>query len=168
MSRLIPQFAALCGGAARVLLAIAGAGLVVMTLVIGWQIFGRYALNDTPHWSERLSVYLMLYYIMFGAAVGVRDRIHIGLVFLHDLLPRRGRIALDLFSNVLVGAFGGALGWYGLEIAMRTWNQTIPTLGIPTGTSYLAFPIAGAAIVLFSIEHILRSLSGQEVKRGWS
>ena len=79
-----------------------------------------------------------------------------------------GRIALDLFSNVLVGAFGGALGWYGLEIARRTWNQTIPTLGIPTGTSYLAFPIAGAAIVLFSIEHILRSLSGQEVKRGWS
>ena len=50
---------------------LAGLGVVLMTIIIGWQVFGRYVLNDTPSWSEPLSLQLMSWFILLGAAVGV-------------------------------------------------------------------------------------------------
>ncbi len=136
-------------------LRLSAAGLVLMTVIIGWQIWGRYILNDTPHWSERFSLLLMIYYILFAAAIGVREKFHIGLVFFKEALPGRIRYAVDILINVLIGGFGVAMFWYGGQMAMSTWSHVIPTLGLPTGASYLPFPIAGFMIVLFSIQHIL-------------
>ena len=141
---------------------LAASGLVVMTVVIGWQIFGRYVLNDTPHWSERLSLFLMNYYILLAAAVGVRQGFHLGLVILRDSLKGRPRVVLELFIHTAVAGFGIAMIVYGLELVRSTWTHVIPTLGLPTGLSYLPFPIAGALIVLFSAAHIAGLLTGHE------
>lgn len=149
----------------RAVLWIAASGLVVMTAVIGWQVWGRYVLNDTPHWSEQLSLFLMLYYILLAAAVGVRERFHIGLVVFRDALPPRGRRALDISNDLMVAAFGGGMAWYGTQIALVTWNQTIPTLGLPVGASYLPFSIAGGLIVLFAAENILNTVAGSGTNR---
>ena len=152
----------------RIVLWFSSAGLVGMTLVIGWHVFARRVLNDTPHWSETSSVLVMFWYSLLGAAIGVRANIHIGLVFFRDQLPRRGRLALDVLINLIVAAFGALLLVYGQKMVAVTWNQTIPTVGIPTGIRYLPFPIAGGLIMLFALEHILHALSGREVKRAWS
>lgn len=133
---------------------IAAAGIVVMTIIIGWQIYGRYVLNDTPIWSERLSLFLMNYYILFAAAVGVRQEFHLGLVLLRESLTGLARLGVELIVHLCVAGFGLAMVIYGTTLATTTWSHVIPTLGLPTGTSYLPFPIAGALIILFSLEHI--------------
>jgi TRAP-type C4-dicarboxylate transport system permease small subunit len=43
----------------------------------------------------------------------------------------------------------------------------IPTLGIPEGMNHVPVAIAGALILLFSIEHILALLNGTEVEPAW-
>ena len=168
MNAVLDRIAVVLGTVATGILWIAGAGLVTMTAVVGWQVFGRYVLNDTPNWSEQFSTFLMVYYILLAAAVGVREQIHIGLVFLRDSLPRRGRLALDILINLLIAGFGAVLAWYGAESVVGRWNQTIPTLGLPTGTGYLPFPIAGVLIVMFALENVLKALAGREVKRAWN
>ena len=45
---------------------------------------------------------------------------------------------------------------YGAEMVERFWRLSIPTLGLPRGAEYLPFPIAGALIFIFSLEHIVR------------
>ena len=147
---------------------VAGIGLVAMTAAIGWQIYGRYWLNDTPHWTERFSTFIMVYYILFAAAVGVRERVHIGLVFLRDRLPRRGRLLVDIATNLLIFGFALALAWYGANTVDMRWNQTIPTLGLRTGMVYLPFPIAGVLMAIFALENILHAALGEEGKRGWN
>ncbi|MGF1526829.1 MAG: TRAP transporter small permease [Candidatus Competibacterales bacterium] len=133
-------------------------GLVAMTAVIGWQVYGRYVLNDTPPWSEQLSLLLMLYYILLAAAVGVREQSHLGLLFFRDRLPAPLRRLTMALSYGLVGAFGGFLAWYGSNLVATTWSHTLPSLGLPTGVSYLPFPAAGVLIVLFSLENLLKAL----------
>lgn len=159
---LLDRLAVATAGVSRLCLWFSALGLVVMTAVIGWQVWGRYVLNDTPHWSERLSLFLMLYYVMFGAAVGVRERFHLGLVFFKDALPPGPRRAVDVAVNLCIGGFGLFMTVYGLQITESTWTHSIPSLGIPTGVSYLPFPIAGVLIILFSLEHILNDLAGRE------
>ena len=152
----------------RLVLWASAAGLLTMTLIIGWHVFARRVLNDTPHWSETSAVLIMFWYSLLGAAIGVRANMHIGLVFVREQLPRRGRLALDVVINLFVAAFGVLLFWYGMAVVERFWGQTIPTVGISTGYRYLPFPIAGVLIFLFAMEHAARSIAGQEVKRAWS
>ena len=77
---------------ARTAIVISAAGLVLMTLIIGWQVFARYVLNASPAWSESSALLLMLYYIMLAAAVGVYENFHLGLKILIDSVPaNRGR-----------------------------------------------------------------------------
>lgn len=90
------------GALSRASLYIAGVGMVAMTLIVGWQVFARYILNDSPSWSEPLSLHLMSWFIMLGAAVGVRESVHLGLDILRYMMPPRIQAAMDLTSLALI------------------------------------------------------------------
>lgn len=81
---------------------LSAAGMVAMTAVIIWQVWGRYVLNDTPDWTERTALLLVLYFALIAAAAGVLNRGHLSIVFLQDMLPVKARFALALASLVTV------------------------------------------------------------------
>jgi TRAP-type transport system small permease protein len=144
------------------------AGLVLMTAIIGIQVFGRYVLNSTPNWSEKFCLLLMIYYIMFAAAAGVHDKSHIGLAFLAAILPAPVKRVTDIFMALSMGLFGCGMAWYGWQMVESTWSHVIPTLGLPVGISYLPFPLAGLLFILFSLEHVMALITGSEVEPTWS
>ncbi|MGE4297374.1 MAG: TRAP transporter small permease [Desulfovibrionaceae bacterium] len=147
---------------ARWCLWFAAFGLVLMTAIIGWQVWARYVLNNSPNWSEQFCLFLMIYYILFAAAAGVRENFHIGLSFVRDWAPPPVRRIMLICINSIVAAFGVGMVWYGSQMAATTWSHVIPTLELPTGASYLPFPIAGVMFVLFSLEHLLHAILGRE------
>ncbi len=153
------RLAPVLGWISRIALWLSAGGLLSMTLIVGWHVFARRVLNDTPHWSETGSVLIMFWYSLIGAAIGVRYRQHIGLVVIRDALPAGLARALGLFSHGVVAAFGLALLVYGSQMVATTWSQTIPTVGLPTGLRYLPFPLAGALMILFSAELAVRDLA---------
>ena len=64
--------------AADWLLKAAGLGLVLMTVIVGWQVFGRYVLNSSPSWSEQAALTLMIWYVfLFLAADPFLKREHL-------------------------------------------------------------------------------------------
>lgn len=168
MSIFLDRLAVVSGWVSRFCLWFSASGLVLMTVVIGWQVWGRYVLNDTPHWSERFSLFLMIYFIMFAAAAGVREGFHLGLVLIRDALTGWAQRTVDVLINMVVGGFGCGMIWYGARMVEATWSHTIPTLGVPTGLSYLPFPLAGVLIVFFAAERILNVLAGKETRSAWS
>jgi TRAP-type C4-dicarboxylate transport system permease small subunit len=152
----------------RICLAVAVTGLTALVLVVTWQVFGRYVLNDTPIWAESLALVLVLYVTMFGAAVGVRDAGHIGMESLLAMMaPKRFEIAFEIIIHALVGAFGVMMAWHASLLARSVMHYAIPTLGLSEGVSHVPVIIAGMLIALFSLEHILALLQGQEVVPAW-
>lgn len=151
----------------RIALWIGGTGLVLMTAAVGWQIWGRFILNDSPSWTEPVSLLLMLWFILLVGAVGVRERFHLGLDLVRDIVPEIVRVGMDVISYVFVALFGAAMAWYGWELTAATWGQLIPGMGfVPEGFSYLPISVGGALIVLFSIERILRLLVERKAQAG--
>jgi TRAP-type C4-dicarboxylate transport system permease small subunit len=73
----------------RVSLGFAALGLIVMVGIITWQVFARYGLQASPAWSEQAALAIMLWYVLIAAAVGVRERFHIALTSVFELLPGR-------------------------------------------------------------------------------
>ena len=148
--------------ASLALLRAGAAGLVLMTAIIGWQVFGRYVLNSSPTWAEQAALVLMIWYVFFAAAAGVREGFHIRILALETLLSPRGRYAMRLVAHVVVGASGIAMAIWGSELVARTWSHVIPTLGLPRGVAYLPLPLSGVLIAFFTIELILEDIAGEE------
>ncbi len=157
-----------CAALSKLSLVLAVIGLIAVILCVQYQVIGRYVFNDTPTWAEALSMLLVLFVTAFGLAVGVRDAGHIGLESMVALLPDRWRRRIELLIHALVGLFGALMvkgGW--LWMAAK-WGEKKPMLPVPDGIDYLPVVIAGALIVLFSIEHIIAILRGEEVVPAWN
>lgn len=152
----------------RAALAFSAAGLVGMTLIIGWQVFARYVLGSAPAWTEQAALYLMLWFILFAAAAGVREGFHIQISILQDSLRGRAGAGLRLFCHAVVLVFGGFMAWGGIGLVTETWPHAIPTLGLPRGSAYIPVVGAGLLIVFFAAEQMLAQLRGQEVAPQWS
>jgi len=156
-----------CAPLAKLLLMVAVVGLMAIVACVSLQVFGRYIMNDTPTWAEALALVLVIWVTMFGAAVGVRDAGHIGMESLLVLVPERLRLKLEIVIHVLVGIFGALMAYNGALLAVSVMDYNIPTLGIPEGMNHVPVAIAGALILLFSIEHIVALLHGTEVEPAW-
>ena len=139
----------------NIALYLAGVGMVVMTVIIGWQVFARYVLNDTPSWSEPLSLHLMLWFILFGAAVGVRESVHLGLDIVRYLMPEPVQKLMDLTSLGFIVLFGLAMTWYSAMLCLGTWSAPIPVLGWPGGVDFFPMIGGGVLITLFSLERFI-------------
>jgi len=168
MHSALQKLATLSHSLTRAALHISAVGLVLMSLIIVWQVFGRYVLNASPAWSEPLALLLMLYYIMLAAAVGVHEGFHLGLRIVIDNLPAGLSRWVSVVNDCLVGLFGFLMLVHGLRLAEFTVNHVIPTLGISRATAYWPFAAAGLLILLFSVERVLITLASSKEKPLWN
>jgi TRAP-type C4-dicarboxylate transport system permease small subunit len=142
-------------------------GLVLLIAAVLYQVIGRYVFNDTPTWAESGAVLLVLYVTMLGMAVGVRDAGHIGLESLLVLVPDAVRLKMELLIHVLVLGFGVVMAYNCAVLAQSVWDYKIPTLGLSEAFKYVPPAMAGVLIALFSIEHIIALIRGEEVEPSW-
>lgn len=149
---------------ARVLLAIGGAGLVAMTLIVGWQVFARYVLNDSPSWSEQLTLLLMIWYALLAAAAGFQQGFHIRIAALEmRARPSTARL-MRLASEALVVAAGVFFIVWGVELAAIVRTHVIPSLGLSRAWAYAPLPIVGGCMMLFAGTR----LAGEWLRPGWT
>jgi len=162
MSNLLAGLTRLNDALMRWALVLSAVGLMAMTAFTGWQVFGRYVLNDSPQWVERLALLLVLYFSFLAGAVGVRERSHLGIEFLSEALPPAVRRTVAIIVFAILAAFGGVLVWNGLMLVKETWDVATPILRIPEGATYFAIPLGGALMVSFALELMLRQFVGDE------
>lgn len=144
-----------------------GTALVLMTLIITMQVFGRYVLNASPVWAEQAALLILIWCVFIAAAAGMREGFHIRIAAVVDRLPNRLRGPTNLVSNAVVAFFGVAMIVFGVELASATWHHVIPTLGIPRGFAYIPISVSGVLITLFSIERQFAPPLAEE-RQTWS
>jgi TRAP-type C4-dicarboxylate transport system permease small subunit len=142
---------------------LAGIGLVAMTIMVAWQVFCRYVLNDSPSWTEPGAVMLMSWFIFLGAAVGVRENYHLGFDVLLYVLPKSGKKWLRMISDLVALAFGIGMVWYGSQLVSLTWNTTLPSLRISGAWDYVPVVAGGILVSIFSLERIVLRLAGSPI-----
>lgn len=157
-----------CIALSKLCLILAVTCLLTVILCVQWQVVGRYIFNDTPTWAEALALLLVLFVTAFGLAVGVRDSGHIGLESLVVLLPEKWQHRIEILIHFLVGTFGALMVHGGWLWASAKWDEKKPMLPVPDGIDYVPVIIAGALIVIFSIEHIIALVRGEVVEPTWN
>ena len=147
---------------ARVVVVVAGAALVGLVAMMGWLVFGRYVLNDTPTWVERAATLSILFIALPVAAVGVRERFHLSVLGFREALPMAAQRWIAVGCDALVGLFGFAMMFYSRELVDMVWTFKIPLLGISQGWTYVPLVVCGGLITLFAIEQVLLDVLRKE------
>ena len=140
----------------RACLFVAGACLVVITLIIPWGVFTRYVLNSASSWPEPLAVLLMIVLSFLSAVICYREYLHIGVGVLPALLDARGKAVLGWMIEACMMGTNVFMVWFGIKLVETTFHQSIAEFPlVSVGVSYLPVPIAGAITALFIIERLL-------------
>ena len=91
----------------------------VMTLVILYQVFMRYVLNDPPTWSEEISRFMMVWMTFLVAPIAYRRGMNVAIETLSRYLTGRIQAALQLVLNALIVYFMIEYAAEGLGLAER-------------------------------------------------
>ncbi|MCB1389113.1 MAG: TRAP transporter small permease [Rhodobacteraceae bacterium] len=149
----------------RLSLWLSGLGLVLMTAAVSWQVWGRFVLNDSPTWTSNGSVLIMSWFILLGAAVGIREGNHLSFDVLLYFMGPRGKTVLHSISDLFVASFGFGMILYGWRLAANNWTTTIPNIGISGSWTYAALIWGGVLMLIFSAERLLRRATGLKTAR---
>jgi len=137
--------------------------LVAVLSVLGiYQVIGR-ALGHAPAWTEESIRFLFVWATCVGAAIGVKEHIHIGIDVLVNLLPRVGKKIVAVVVQLVLCCFDVFLFRAGIMIMQKTANQPSPALRVPMSYVYMAVPVLGALGLFYSIREIVKILREKEL-----
>ena len=129
---------------------------MLISAVIPWGVFTRYALNSAASWPEPLAILLTIVLTFFGAAACYRTGTHMSVSVLVRAMSLPLRRVVEPLSEGLVALVGLFMVIWGARLVGTTWYQSIaefPALSV--GVTYLPIPIAGGITLLFVAERLL-------------
>jgi len=135
---------------------VAGACLIIITLIVPYGVFTRYVLNSAASWPEPMAVLLMIVLSFLSAVVCYREYLHIGVGVLPAYLHEPAKSALGWFLEACMLATNLFMLWWGIRLVQATWYQSVAEFPlVSVGVAYLPIPIGGALTTLFVIERLL-------------
>jgi len=144
--------------------------IAIFVIVVLAVIF-RYGFGQAVSWTEEVPRYLLIWVSFLGAAACVLRREHVGFDVLFNALPKKVRRVLGAFLTLLIFGFGWIVFRYGIVFTQDFGSDLMETIPYTNYWYYVAMPISGFLIMLFSlkvlIDEIVRpeaaSLTGQTV-----
>ncbi|WP_108669131.1 TRAP transporter small permease [Peribacillus acanthi] len=108
-------------------------------------------------WTDELARYSFIWVVFIGSVAVLKRKKHITIEFLSSVSkPKWMRLVNTLISLCLIGIFI-VLIRFGFQIVSNTWGVPTTSLGIPTGLVYLAVPIAGTLMLIYTIIHLIQN-----------
>ena len=135
--------------------------IVSLTLLISWEVFSRYALDNPHPWA--FDVMIMMYgtlFMMAGAYTLAKSG-HVRGDVLYGFFEPRTQASIDLALYILFFIPGVvALAWAGYNYAADSWaineHSNITSEGPPVYPFKTVIPVAGAFLLVQGIVEIIR------------
>jgi len=143
--------------------------VVVGVLVVDvlWQVFTRFILKNPSTWTEELAVFMLIWVSLLGAAVALNRGAHLGIDYFVGKLSRRKKLYTEIFVFLCISTFSlcvMVIGGIDLVAGTLQLQQESPALQVKVGYVYLAIPISGFFLVLYSVIALVERLA--ELFRG--
>ena len=141
---------------------IAAWAVLVLTFLISWEVFSRYALNNPHAWV--LDAQIMLYGALFmlAGAYTLAKNGHVRGDVLYGFLQPRTQAALDLILYIVFFLPGIiALTWAGWIYAQESLairEQTFSAVPIPLYPFKFVIPVSGFMLLLQGLVEIVRCI----------
>lgn len=141
---------------------------IVLVVDVLWGVGSRYLLGNQARWSEELARLLMVWLALLGAALATREQQHLGLDVVVRQWPEEVQHMASIFVHLAVAIFAAAImAWGGGQLVAARFEsgQMLPALDISRAWFYLALPVSGVLVSLFSIENLFKDIGALAVAK---
>jgi TRAP-type C4-dicarboxylate transport system permease small subunit len=152
----------LAGAATRLAEELLALALAAMILMVFGNVVLRYAFDSGITVSEELSRFLFVWLTFLGAVIVMGRGGHLGFDMVARALPRAGRQACRILSDLLMLLCCGVF-------LRGAWAQTLlnldnlaPVSGLPLGWAYAAAVVAGLGLGLVILADLVAALRGRD------
>jgi TRAP-type C4-dicarboxylate transport system permease small subunit len=105
------------------------AGITLVAVLGGLQVWFRYVSGSSLVWSEEVMRLTMIWTVMIGSGLAYSRGQFLGMRLLVDQFPPKLTRACDILAALSVLGFLGFIAWYGAIFAWKTRLQSSSTLG---------------------------------------
>jgi TRAP-type C4-dicarboxylate transport system permease small subunit len=136
--------------------------MAVLVIDVSWQVFTRLVLKNPSTGTEELAVFMIIWVALLGSAVALSRGAHLGIDYLVNKLSIRKKIFTEIFVFLCIAMFSlcvMVIGGMDLVISTLNLGQISPALGVKIGYVYLAVPISGLFLMLYSIIGLVERLA---------
>lgn len=147
-------FRRLSAAYARLLSVLLAISVLIIVIPVSLQIFSRYT-AIIPHyiWTEELARFLLVWMVMIGAMLALKEGAH----FIVDVFPRlspKATAMMDLVSGSFILIFALTFVWWGIEFTDFAWFRESELAELPLWLIHIAWPILGVTWLLFNGERM--------------
>ena len=133
----------------RLLTVLLAACVAILIVPVSLQMISRFTDLIPPYiWTEELSRFLLIWMIMIGAMIGVREGTHFD-VDVWPELSARANALLRIVSHLFVLVFALVYVIWGVEFVRFGWNQTSELADLPMTWIFIAWPLTGLTWLVF-------------------
>lgn len=129
---------------------------VALIAVVFLQVFARFALPKTPHWTEEASRIFFIYTVCFAGGLAVRDKAYVNVDLI--LVRFRGRIRafLQLLLDGMVAAFMTVVLFYSIPFVKIGMIQKSAALGVTMSYLFASMLLLSGSVILYTLYDIAR------------
>src|SRR5690625_539186 len=113
----------------------------------------RYVLDVPTTWHDEIARYLVIWGVLLGSAVALRDNEHIRVEVLYNFLPKSMKKLVNQFANLTILLFFIVMIVYGFQLVETKFvsgeNSTSGLL--PLWIVYSILPLSGVIMALRTI-----------------
>jgi TRAP-type C4-dicarboxylate transport system permease small subunit len=124
--------------------------MVAMVLIVFTQVMTRKLFNFVFFWSEEVTLLCLTWFSFIGIAIGFREKLHIAMDMVENLLPKKVLTNLDRVIDVATFGFGLYMIIYGVEFSMLMSESTLPATKLPNSVQYIVVPFTGVGCCIYA------------------
>lgn len=133
----------------------------VLVLTMAVEVVRREVFSNSSVWGEEIVRYSFIYLVWIGAAAAVRERAHIRIDVIFDMVSPRVKAWLYLFGDfvmLIVAGFALYWSWESLMVSMK-FGSVSHGLRISMAWFLVAVPLGMALLLYRLLQSIKRDIS---------
>ncbi len=108
--------------------------------------------------AQEFSIGFFAWGVFIGGAVGVRRNDHFRLSATAEWFTGRTRTAIEVVQQLVMLFVAGSMTWFGGRNTLTGFGSYLMPSLTPIAVLYVAIPVSGALIALFSLEKLVNGL----------
>src|SRR5699024_5031374 len=137
---------------------------VAMTGIMSTGVIFRYVFNSSLSWSEELSRYLFIWFVIISKSYAVKEKAHIRVEALSRLLSKSTRPDINPLGRIRWLVFAGFVTYLGVTYAMTMTNSVSAAMKLPMSLVYFGIPLGFFFMAVRLVFQIGESIKNPEIE----
>jgi C4-dicarboxylate transporter DctQ subunit len=131
-----------------------------LTSIVFIEVVRRYFFNASSSWGEETAVYAFVWMVYIAAAKGVKERSHLSIDILVRHMGRRGKLMVDILSDLCFFILGAVIFYYSLISVLHSieLGQTMRGLNLSIAWATVGVPVGWFLIMVRVVQRFVKTI----------